>query len=260
MKNRRIVVLAWVLGLIIIWELASWTLANVIKDDMATSKLPYLHEIVLNMVTQASLFIKESSVTLSNSFLGFLLGATVGIILAIWMSLSKLFERITFPYLIFLQMIPVLGLAPIIFGIVRDEYVARIIISAYITFFPVSVGVLSGMRSVKKEQRDFMYSYAANKWELYTKLLLPASLPNLFNSLKVTAPLSITAAILVELMGAQKGIGVLILRNLYYGTPQVVSFWASVFVSAILGIVSFQFIGLLERILVQRRHPREEGG
>lgn len=252
-RNLVVVGLVWFIGIVIIWEIGAWMLVHLFKDHMATSKLPFLHDVILNMIKHGSSLFEESMVTLLNSYLGFVIGAIVGIILAIWMSLSKTFEGITFPYLIFLQMIPVLGLAPIVYGIVRDEYVSRVLISAYITFFPVAIGLLSGIKSVEKERRDLMYSYAVNKWTLYTKLLLPASLPNLFNSLKVTAPLAVTAAILVELMGAQRGIGVLILRNLYYGAPQAHAFWASVLVSALLGIVSYFIIILLEWLFIPHK-------
>lgn len=252
-KHKATVGFVWLLGVVIIWELVAWLLADVFRDQMATSKFPFLHDVLSNMFGQGRQLFAESMITLWNSYVGFIIGAIVGIILAIWMSLSKTFEEITFPYLIFLQMIPVLGLAPIVYGIVRDEYVSRILISAYITFFPVAIGLLSGIKSVEKEKRELMFSYAVNKWTLYTKLLLPASLPNLFNSLKVTAPLAVTAAILVELMGAQRGIGVLILRNLYYGAPQAHAFWASVLVSAFLGIASYFIIVLIEWLFVPQK-------
>lgn len=253
MKNHLVVGLVWFIAAVILWEIGAWALVHLFHDPMATSKLPYLHNVILNLVEHGNLFLQESMVTLLNYYLGFMIGAIVGVVLAIWMSLSKTFEEITFPYLIFLQMIPVLGLAPIVYGIVRDEYVSRVLISAYITFFPVAIGLVSGIKSVEKEKRELMYSYAVSKWTLYTKLLLPASLPNLFNSLKATAPLAVTAAILVELMGAQRGIGVLILRNLYYGAPQAHAFWTSVFVSALLGIASYLIIVALEWLFVPQK-------
>lgn len=252
-KGTFRVALVWFFGVAVVWELGAWVLANLVRDPMAASRLPYLHAVFRTAWDQADHLFSESLVTLSHAAYGFAAGAAVGIVLAILMSVSRIVESISFPYLIFLQMIPVLGLAPIVFGIVRDEYAARVLIAAYITFFPVAIGMLGGMKSVEKEKRDFMHLFAASRWDVYTKLLIPASLPNLFNSLKATAPLSVTAAILVELMGAQSGIGVLMLRNLYYGAPQVLSFWATVFVSAMLGVASYLIIVLLEWLFIPHR-------
>ena len=97
-------------------------------------------------------------------------------------------------------------------------------------------------------EKDLIFTYAANKFELYRKLLLPAALPGLFSGLKIAAPLSVTAAILVEIMGANSGIGILILRSLYYGSSQAANFWANVMASAWLGILSYILIISIERL------------
>ncbi|MDU2240057.1 MAG: ABC transporter permease subunit, partial [Paenibacillus sp.] len=156
---------------------------------------------------------------------------------------------LAFPYAVASQMIPILGLAPIIYGIVRDEQVSRILISGYITFFPVSLNMLRGLRSVSPASLELMHSYAAGRMAVYWKLRFPAALPGLFSGLKIAAPLAVTGAILVELMGAQRGIGVLMLRNLYYGPSHTYTFWASVLIAAVLGIFSYLLMSLAERFI-----------
>ncbi|MBP6491764.1 MAG: ABC transporter permease subunit [Clostridia bacterium] len=245
MKKTRILIVF--LGLGLLWESIAWYL-NLNKESEVSTKLPYLHSVLNSIFQERQLLWQESFATLLNAGTGFVLGAFVGIFIAVIMSYSKLAERVTFPYLILAQMIPVLGLAPIIFGIVRNGDVARIIVSGYITFFPVSVNMLSGLNSVEKEKKDLIFTYAANKFELYRKLLLPAALPGLFSGLKIAAPLSVTAAILVEIMGANSGIGILILRSLYYGSSQAANFWANVMASAWLGILSYILIISIERL------------
>lgn len=252
-RSKATVLTVWILAIIAAWELVAWSLVDLFHTHMATSKFPYLHDIVIKIISNSGTFLSEGAVTFTNAVIGCVLGTLVGVLLSIWMSAAIKIEQITYPYLILSQMIPVLGLAPIIYGIVRDEYASRILIATYITFFPVAINMLSAIKSVEKEKRELLYVYATNKWNMYLKLFLPASLPSLFGSLKVTAPLSVTAAILVELLGSQKGIGVIILRSLYYGSSQVINFWAAVTVSALLGIISYVLVVLLEYLCLPGR-------
>jgi NitT/TauT family transport system permease protein len=246
-RSRILPGLVWAAAIITLWEAASWFLLNVLHTPLAQSKLPYLHQVVIAFGQYGSTLLREGVVTLANAGMGFLLGAVTGAGLAILMSVSRLVERLTFPYAVASQMIPILGLAPILYGIVRDEQMARILIAGYITFFPVSLNMLRGLRSVHPSALELMYSYAAKPWEIYWKLRLPASLPGLFSGLKIAAPMAVTGAILVELMGARHGVGVMMLRNLYYGPSHVYMFWATVFLGAILGLLCFMIIGLAER-------------
>ena len=148
-------------------------------------------------------------------------------------------------------MIPVLGLAPIIFTLAKDMNLSRIIISGYITFFPVSVNMLSGLNSVESEKKELLYSYAAKKPSIYCKLMIPYCLPYLFAGLKIAAPMSITASILVDMLGSSGGIGVKLLYSLYSGTKDI--FWSSVLTSALMGILSYFIIVFLEKICMPWR-------
>lgn len=260
-RERVLPVLVWILGLVILWETASWFLLHVLETPLSQSKLPYLHLVVSTFGTYGSTLLKEGGVTFANAGIGFLLGGCTGALLAIIMSVSKRMEQLTFPYAVASQMVPILGLAPILYGIVRDEETARILIAGYITFFPVALNMLRGLRSVQPAALELMYSYAAKPWEIYWKLRFPASLPGLFSGLKIAAPMAVTGAILVELMGARHGVGVIMLRNLYYGPSHVYMFWATVCVGALLGLAGYMIIGAAER-LVSPWQPefRNKGG
>jgi NitT/TauT family transport system permease protein len=192
-----------------------------------------------------------AGLTFSRAAMGFILGGLIGVILAVIMSLSKIVEKIALPYLIVSQMVPVLGLAPIIFTLVKDMDISRIVIAAYITFFPVSINMLSGLNSVDSEKKELLYSYAAKKKSVYYKLMIPYSLPYLFAGLKIAAPMSITASILIDMLGSSGGIGVKLLYSLYSGTRDV--FWASVVTSACMGIISYFIVILFERICMPWR-------
>ncbi|MCT2535373.1 ABC transporter permease [Aquibacillus koreensis] len=248
-RSRWLPSLVWIVGLLLLWQASSWVLLHVVEASMAQSKIPYIHELIRTFITYGGTLFTEGSATFSNAALGFLLGAILGAVLAVLMSLSKWMEQLTFPYAVASQMIPILGLAPIVYGIMRDEQIARVLIAGYITFFPVALNMLRGLRSVDLSAVELMYSYAAKPWMVYWKLRLPASLPGLFSGLKIAAPLAVTGAILVELMGAQNGIGVIMLRNLYYGPSHNYMFWSTVIVGALLGLLSYLIISLIERMV-----------
>ncbi|UOQ84464.1 ABC transporter permease [Gracilibacillus salinarum] len=259
-QHRSLPVLVWMLGFFVVWEVASWLLLEVMEAPMAQSKLPYVHELIVTFVGYSGVLYSEGIATFSNAALGFLIGTVLGIGLAVLMSISKWVEQMAFPYAVASQMIPILGLAPIIYGIMRDEQLARIIIAGYITFFPVAINMLRGLRSIESSALDLMYSLAAKPTEIYWKLRFPAALPSLFSGLKIAAPLAVTGAILVELMGAQKGIGVIMLMNLYYGPSHTYMFWSTVAVGALLGLFSFLFIGLIERFVSPWQPEFRAGG
>lgn len=247
-KDRRIVALVWISGIFVLWELLAFFMQCVIRDPMAPTKLPYLHTVVITIFQNWQSLLSDGAITFSRAAIGFGLGVLIGVILSILMSLSHTVERIALPYLIISQMIPVLGLAPIVFNVVRDMNASRIIIAAYITFFPVSINMLSGLKSVEQDKKDLLYSIAANKYNVYYKLMIPSSLPYLFTGLKITAPMAVTASILVDMLGSSSGIGVRILYALYSSSTDI--FWASVATCAAMGIISYYIIVLAEKLLI----------
>jgi len=245
-RERRIVTIVWLIGIIVLWEIIAFTLQYILHDAMANTKLPYPHVVLVTFLQNWKALLVDGAITFSRAAIGFALGAAVGFTLAVLMSLSKTIEKIAFPYLIVSQMIPVLGLAPIIFNIVRDMNTSRIVIAAYITFFPVSVNMLSGLKSVDQEKKDLLYSIATKKPTVYLKLMFPYSMSYLFTGLKIAAPMAVTASILVDMLGSSSGIGVRILYSLYSSSTDI--FWASVITSALMGIISYYLIVFIEKI------------
>lgn len=250
-KEKYMINTVWAIGIFALWEFIAFLLDGVLHDPMAEAKLPYPHMIIISLAENFSDLMSAAGLTLSRALMGFILGALVGFILAIIMSLSKIAEKIALPYLVVSQMIPVLGLAPIIFTLAKDMNLSRIIISGYITFFPVSVNMLSGLNSVDNEKKELLYSYAAKKPNIYCKLMIPYCLPYLFAGLKIAAPMSITASILVDMLGSSGGIGVKLLYSLYSGTKDV--FWSSVVTSALMGILGYFIIVFLEKVCMPWR-------
>jgi NitT/TauT family transport system permease protein len=225
------------------------------------SYLPYMHKVLLAYVDNAGSFLHAGLVTLGNAFVGFVLGAIVGYALALLMSRAVWVARSFYVYIIGSQMVPVIALAPILYGIIRDETVLKITIAAYLTFFPVTVNVLKGLQSVDPRALDLMHSYAATSWETYRKLRIPASLPFLFNALKIASTVSLIGAVVAELMGGNAGLGVLILSlqyNSYGGSDRL---WALVIEVGAIGLLFFGVVTLAERLLVpwQAEYRRPQG-
>jgi NitT/TauT family transport system permease protein len=257
-KEKRLVGGVWIISILVLWEVMAFVLKNVLHDQMAATKLPFLHSIIITFFENWESLLEAGAVTFSRAAIGFALGAAIGILLAVIMSLSKTAERIAFPYLIISQMIPVLGLAPIIFNIVRDMNVSRIVISAYITFFPVSVNMLGGLKSVEQEKKDLLYSIAASKFDIYYKLMFPFSMAYLFTGLKIAAPMAVTASILVDMLGSSSGIGVKILYSLYSNSSDI--FWASVITSAAMGLISYHLVTFAEKLCIPWQSSTKKAG
>jgi NitT/TauT family transport system permease protein len=265
-------IIAVALGLLVLWELVAWAyfLANVSEPFRAGAisgadpavppemrvvqiKLPLPHLIaaaLLNPENVEQLWL-AGLITLRSAVLGFALGAAVGFGLALLLVQSRLLERSLLPYVIASQMVPVIALGPIVYSMFKDENVARLLIAAYVTFFPVTVNTIKGLRSTDPNALALMASYAATTRQVYTKLRIPSALPFVFQALKIAATASVIGAIVVELMGAQHGIGVTILRTQYYGPANAYKLWGAIVVASILGVLFFQAVALAERIVLR---------
>ena len=276
-----IAVLMVALALLAAWELASWAYfsANVppqfregaisgadpaVPAEMRVvqMKLPLPHLILVALVDPANVdqLWLAGLTTLRSAVLGFAVGAVVGFLLALGMVQARVLERGFLPYVIASQMVPVIALGPIVYSMFRDENLARVFIAAYVTFFPVTVNTLKGLRSVDPSSLELMRSYAASRRQVYSKLRIPAAMPYVFQALKVAATASVIGAIVVELMGAQQGIGVTILRTQYYGPANVYKLWGAIVVASLLGILFFQAVALAERIALRWQPEFRRGG
>jgi NitT/TauT family transport system permease protein len=186
--------------------------------------------------------------------IGFALGALLGLALATLFVHSRLLERAFVPYVIASQTIPIIALAPMIVFALGQGVVSVVVIATYLTFFPVTIAMIRGLRSFDPRSLELMRSYAASPATIYWKLRLPASLPYLFTALKIAATASIVGAIIGEDTGGiQAGLGrVITTFNQYYITgPE--KLWAAILAAALLGITFFGCIRLAEIIALRGR-------
>lgn len=195
-------------------------------------------------------------VTLRSTLFGFALGTLVGILGAVAIVYSRTAEMSLMPWAIISQTIPIVALAPMIIVLssqigVEGRAVPKAIISAYLCFFPVLVGMVKGLRSPGREQLDLLTTYNASGFATFLKLRLPASVPYLFTSLKVGIAAALVGTIVGELpTGAISGLGARILIGDQFGTPLAI--WSALFAAAILAGALVTLIGWLQAVTLRR--------
>jgi NitT/TauT family transport system permease protein len=194
-------------------------------------------------------------VTLSATLLGFGIGTGLGILLAIGIVHNRAMDQSVMPWAIASQTIPILAIAPMVIVVLASVGITgllpKAVISAYLSFFPVVVGMVKGLRSPDGMQLDLLRTYNASPMATLWKLRLPASMPYLFASLKVSMAASLVGAIVGELpAGATSGLGARLLSGSYYG--QTIQIWAALFAAAILAAGLVIIIGGVERATLRR--------
>ncbi|MDJ1008783.1 MAG: ABC transporter permease [Paracoccaceae bacterium] len=183
--------------------------------------------------------------TLSATLLGFAIGTGLGVLLAVGIVHNRAMDMSVMPWAIASQTIPILAIAPMVIVVLASVgltgLLPKALISAYLSFFPVVVGMVKGLRSPDAMQLDLLRTYNASDTETFFKLRLPAAMPYLFASLKVGAAASLVGTIVGELpSGGGEGIGARLLAGSYYG--QTIQIWAALFMAA---IVAAGFVGLI---------------
>jgi NitT/TauT family transport system permease protein len=218
-----------------------------------------LHEFVVSTTgyppSSARSLIYHSGVTLSATVLGFAIGAVFGIVLAVLIVHLRALEKSLMPWIICSQMVPILAIAPIVIVVLGSigirGLLPKSIISAYLCFFPVTIGMVKGLTSPDPIQRDLMRTWSATPAQVFWKLRWPSSMPFLFASLKVAIAISLIGAIVGELpTGAQAGLGARLLAGSYYG--QTIQIWAALFAAALLAAIMVALIGWIERLFARR--------
>ncbi|UGX85650.1 ABC transporter permease [Phyllobacterium meliloti] len=198
-------------------------------------------------------------VTLSSTLLGFGLGTLLGILLAIAIVHSRTLDKSLMPWIITSQTVPILAIAPMIIVVLNAVNITGLLpkamISTYLSFFPVAVGMVKGLRSPEIMHLDLMRTYNASKAQVFWKLRWPASMPYLFTSMKIAVAISLVGAIVGELpTGAVAGIGARLLAGSYYG--QTVQIWAALLAAALMAAILVSLIGLVATLVNRRMGVR----
>tara|TARA_B100001093_G_scaffold111767_1_gene104145 strand:+ start:5860 stop:6777 length:918 start_codon:yes stop_codon:yes gene_type:complete len=231
--------------------------------NQARPRLPAPHQILVELwnttankkITSKRSLVFHGWITLSATLLGFAIGTGLGIILAVGIVYNRAMDMSVMPWAIASQTIPILAIAPMIIVVLNSigiqGLLPKAIISAYLSFFPVVVGMVKGLRSPDPMQLDLLKTYNSNSVQGFWKLRLPSSIPYLFASLKIGIAASLVGAIVGELpTGAIRGLGARLLAGSYYG--QTVQIWSALLAAACLAATLVAIIGLLQRITLKR--------
>jgi NitT/TauT family transport system permease protein len=277
--ERFIPVLAILAGIVVVWYVAVFfmnapfqrelnqragqtvTTTELIRQTMSQPKptLPAPHQVAVNFYENTFLrklnssrsLVYHSWVTLSSTLLGFAFGTALGILIAVGIVHVTALDRSLMPWIITSQTIPILALAPMIIVVLAavgiTGLIPKALISTYLSFFPVAVGMVKGLRSPELTHLDLMHTYNASRASVFWKLRLPASVPFLFASMKVAIAASLVGAIVGELpTGAQAGIGAKLLGGSYYS--QTIDIFAALIAGSVVAILLVTAVGLIGRL------------
>lgn len=207
----------------------------------------------------ALLLVDNALFTLRGAAMGFALGAGFGLLLGIALAHVRLLERAIVPYVVISQTIPIIAIAPVIVIGLRAGDFSVAVVAAYLTFFPVTVATLRGLRAADPRAFELMRSMAGSRWSVLWKLRLPAAVPYLFTAFKIAATASVVGAIVGELpAGIRDGLGGALLNFNQYYTIAPERLWAALLYAAGLGVLAFGAVVVAERIVLRGYRPTEE--
>ena len=242
-----------------------WDFSKLVDDSWAMKRpiMPAPHQIVFDLnksifgykVSSKRSLVYHGWVTISSTLVGFTMGGIMGILLAVGIVHIPTLNKSVLPWIIASQTIPILAIAPMIIVVLGAIGVTgllpKAIISAYLCFFPIAIGMVKGLRSPDPMHLDLMNTYNATKFQFFWKLRWPASTPFLFASFKVSIAISLVGAIVGELpAGARAGLGARLLTGSYYG--QTVQIWSALIVASLVAGTLVFLMTVLERIVQKR--------
>jgi NitT/TauT family transport system permease protein len=195
--------------------------------------------------------------TLRNAAIGFALGSIFGLLLAILLVHVRVLERALVPLIVASQTIPIIAIAPLIVIGLKADWFGVAIVSTYLTFFPVTIAALRGLRAYDPRALELMRSYAASRYAVLRKLRLPAARPYLFIGFKIAAPAAVVGSIVGELPSLiQDGLARQIITGMQYYSLNQEYLWAAIVMSSVLGIAVYLLVVGVERWVL--RHERRD--
>ena len=241
------------------------TTSALVRETLSLERpvLPAPHQVAAGLwegvagqkITSRRSLVWHGWITLSATLAGFAIGAAAGVLLAVGIVHNRAMDMSIMPWAVASQTVPILAIAPMVIVVFASTGVTGLLpkafIAAWLSFFPVLVGMVKGLRAPDAMQLDLMRSWNASAGQVLRHLRLPASLPYLFASLKVAVAAALVGTIVGELpAGASQGLGARLLSGSYYG--QTIQIWAALFAAAILAAGLVMLIGLVERLTLTR--------
>jgi NitT/TauT family transport system permease protein len=234
---------------------ATWSMERPVLPAPHQIAADFYDSVFATVIDSKRSLVYHANVTISATICGFLLGSLLGIGLAIGIVHLPVLDCSLLPWIIASQTVPILAIAPMIIVVLGtlgiDGLLPKAVISMYLCFFPVAIGMVKGLRSPETLQLDLMRTYSASPAQVFWKLRWPSATRFLFASLKIAVATSLVGAIVGELpTGAQAGLGARLLSGSYFG--QTVQIWSALAMASLVGIALVAVIGLVERVVTRR--------
>ena len=238
----RLIPISLVLLILVIWQLV------IQVGDVPVYLMPSPDRIFITLVTDFSSLIEDLAYTSIEAAGGLMVGVAVAIIVGLFSARFALVETTVMPLAVFVKVTPVLAIAPLFAIWFGCGFFPRFLIVAVVTFFPILVNTIAGLKSTSIPITEYFESLGVSKWEILMKIRIPYSLPYLFAALKVSIPLSIIGAVIGEWFGSSKGLGNLIMVS--HGNLDTETLFACIFLLAMLGVIATAAVVIIERRLI----------
>lgn len=228
-----------IIAILIVWEV----LARLTRVPVYIVPAPSI--VLSRLLGNLSFFFVEGAITLGGALAGFVIGSVVALVVAIFMSHSRLLEKTLLPLAILVKVTPIVAVAPLFIIWFGFNMLPKVLITALMTFFPVLINAITGFRSVNPTSVEFLRSLNASPREIFLKLRFPSSLPYLFAAFRVSLALCLIGAVVAEWFGASRGLGmVIILANSNMDMPTL---FASIIVLGIIGVALTVITSFIEK-------------
>jgi NitT/TauT family transport system permease protein len=242
-KNHR-----WLISVLVgVVVLVAWE-ATVVLFDLPTYILPTPVDAAQSMWNNRVELGVATLVTTGEVLAGFIIAVVVSIPVAALVVSFRWFETIVYPFLVLLQTVPKIALAPLFVVWFGFGIGPKILVTFLICFFPILLDTMTGLRSSNPDMASLVRSMGARKWAIFSKVRFPAALPHVFAGVKVAITLAVVGAVVAEFVGSTQGLGYLLLRaNANLDTPLL---FAAIAILTVVGLVLFYAVSLLERLVI----------
>src|SRR6478609_7188260 len=239
---RMLTSVAGILVFLAIWQ------AGVMLSGVPAYLLPAPTEIAQTFIDEFPRLLRHGWVTTYEMLLGYLLAVAIAIPLAIAITSSQRFDEFVMPTMLFFQVVPKVAIAPLFLVWFGVGVLPKVLVAFLISFFPIVIDAAVGLRSMSSEMRDLARSMGATRMQVFARFRLPTSLPYLFSGLKVAATLAVAGAVVGEFVGADKGLGYLLLVT--NSNLQTALMFATIAALTVIGLVFYYLVELLEGMLI----------
>lgn len=244
-RNRRPLVMA-ASGMLL--AAAFWH-AVVVLFEVPVYLVPTPVEVAKTIVADGGLLLSNALPTFAEAMLGFLIGNFIAVAIAIAFVYNRVIEELFYPVAVIIKTIPIVAIAPVLKIMLGNGMEPKIVIAALISFFPTLVNTVRGLQAVNPQLLELMHVLSATKYEIFRRVRIQSALPYVFAALKITITTSVLGAIVAEWIGANQGLGYLLLQSMFdFNTPRL---YATIVMASFIAVAGFSLVGIVERRVVR---------